>query len=361
MRRRDDNQEIRENTGKMSKLAKSVMAADLAVGGAAAFGDMNVFAAENDDSNPEVSVDTQAQSDVEQHSAEIDTGAVSVTTTQETSEPVTNTTENGGTTTTETTTTTKDTYYVDPSTIGDYDNVNEQPGEDRTHLFDRETTTTTTTTTTETSSEEDVDVSDRKNDAVEDIAREVAADTDKDGSYVGSSETTTSEDGNTTTVTETGSVTDTESTFDGNTTTTTTTTSEVTKTTTTETKKDFTNADDAKEWGKKDGFSLIGDPKQNRGPEQTTQKKDYETEKDAIEGAKKENPNASNIEAKPGETIKKTGDVKDKNSADEAWKAAKDEAKRNGIENPEIEKPEKEIKGSVSGTVYGKNIKEVED
>lgn len=78
-RREENNQDNRENTGKMSRLAKSVMAAGLAVGGATAFGDMSVFAAENGDGgNPGVTVDTNAQSDVEQHSVEIPTGAVSV-------------------------------------------------------------------------------------------------------------------------------------------------------------------------------------------------------------------------------------------------------------------------------------------
>lgn len=78
-RREENNQDNRENTGKMSRLAKSVMAAGLAVGGATAFGDMSVFAAENEDGgDPGVTVDTNAQSDVEQHSVEIPTGAVSV-------------------------------------------------------------------------------------------------------------------------------------------------------------------------------------------------------------------------------------------------------------------------------------------
>ena len=78
-RREENNQDNRENTGKMSRLAKSVMAAGLAVGGATAFGDMSVFAAENGDGgDPGVTVDTNAQSDVEQHSVEIPTGAVSV-------------------------------------------------------------------------------------------------------------------------------------------------------------------------------------------------------------------------------------------------------------------------------------------
>ena len=78
-RREENNQDNRENTGKMSRLAKSVMAAGLAVGGATAFGDMSVFAAENGDGgDPGVTVDTNAQSDVEQHSVEIPTGVVSV-------------------------------------------------------------------------------------------------------------------------------------------------------------------------------------------------------------------------------------------------------------------------------------------
>ncbi len=78
-RREENNQDNRENTGKMSRLAKSVMAAGLAVGGATAFGDMSVFAAESGDGgDPGVTVDTNAQSDVEQHSVEIPTGVVSV-------------------------------------------------------------------------------------------------------------------------------------------------------------------------------------------------------------------------------------------------------------------------------------------
>ena len=298
-RREENNQDHRENTGKMSRLAKSVMAAGLAVGGATAFGDMSVFAAENGDcGDPGVTVDTNAQSDVEQHSVEIPTGVVSVSSEVTTtvsapapaaSEPApaattpapamaapavaspaaatpaaatpapvasestsTTTPETGGSETTKKTTKTeKDIYYVDPSTIGDYENVNETPGEGRTHLYDHETTITTTTTTTETSSEETVDVSERKTETVKDIARDIAGDTNKNGQY--SSEIKVSEDGKVTT--ETGSVVDTEVTFpDKATTITTTTTADVTKTTTTETKNDFKNEDAANNWANEEGF-----------------------------------------------------------------------------------------------------------
>lgn len=265
MKHFDDNMENRadrENTGKVSKVVKNILAAGLAVGGAAAFGDMDVFAAENEEGNAEVSVEMPSESDAGQSSAEIQTEAVSVETSEPVasepavSEPVAQDNGDSSQTTTQSSTQTTTTYYVDSSTISNYENVNENPGEDRTHLYDQETTTTTTTTTTETSSQEAVDVSGRKNDPVEDVARDVAGDTDKDGQYTtGEPTTSTSEDGSATTVTETGAVTDTESTFEGNTTTTTTTTAEVTKTTTTETKKDFASEAAAESWSKEDGYT----------------------------------------------------------------------------------------------------------
>ena len=63
-RREENNQDNRENTGKMSRLAKSVMAAGLAVGGATAFGDMSVFAAENGDESQSAGMETGGSTSV---------------------------------------------------------------------------------------------------------------------------------------------------------------------------------------------------------------------------------------------------------------------------------------------------------
>ena len=405
-RREENNQDNRENTGKMSRLAKSVMAAGLAVGGATAFGDMSVFAAENGDGgDPGVTVDTNAQSDVEQHSVEIPTGVVSVssevtttvsasapaaaapapaaaepapvaaTSAPATSEPAlattapapivsesTSTTTPGtgnSVTTTETTKTEKDIYYVDPSTIGDYENVNETPGEGRTHLYDHETTTTTTTTTKKTSSEETVDVSRRKTENVKDIARDIAGDKDGDGDYKYTNDTKVSEDGKVTT--ETGSVVDKEVTFSGDTTTTTTTTADVTKITTTETKQDFNSEGDAENWAKSDGFSQIGNITENKGDSQETKKKDYASKEEAEYGAQQENPNATNIRAEEGEKIVGSGTVNGKATKEEAEEAAREDALNKGFGNPTISETTFSRTNEKSGTVTGKTAKKVQE
>ena len=138
MKRMEENREnktnketaaARENKGKASRIAKNIMAAGLAVGGAAAFGDMNVFAAENENSGEEVSTETQESTSVEGNSVDILTDAVSVVVSESVvSEPVVTSNDDGSQTTTESVSQTTTTYYVDPSTIGDYENVNENPG-----------------------------------------------------------------------------------------------------------------------------------------------------------------------------------------------------------------------------------------
>ena len=60
----NQNNDETMNGGKMSKLAKSVLAAGLAVGGAASFGEMDVFAAEGDGDGP--AAQTQGDTAVEQ-------------------------------------------------------------------------------------------------------------------------------------------------------------------------------------------------------------------------------------------------------------------------------------------------------
>lgn len=62
----------RENNGKASRIAKNILAAGLAAGGVAAFGDMSVFAAENGEGGEEVSTDTQQQTSVEQSSVVVE-------------------------------------------------------------------------------------------------------------------------------------------------------------------------------------------------------------------------------------------------------------------------------------------------
>ena len=345
MKRMEENREnrtnketaaARENKGKVSRIAKNIMAAGLAVGGAAAFGDMNVFAAENENSGEEVSTETQESTSVEGNSVDILTDAVSVVVSESVvSEPVVTSNDDGSQTTTESVSQTTTTYYVDPSTIGDYENVNENPqGGDRTHLYDQETTVTTTTTTTESSAEENVDVSGRENEAVEDIARDVAGDTDKDGNY--NFEKTgpiPSEDGSTTTVTEKGTVTDTEATFEGNTATTTTTTADVVKTTTTETKNDFTNENAAKDWANETGYTNGVVTKGDSITTEVASENDL-TEQAAKDAAKKE---AESSGLKAGEytiTTQKTGEKitveKDKTVAGEydSEEAAKEAAKK---------------------------------
>lgn len=69
-----NDQAVTENTGRASKIAKNLMAAGLAVGGAAAFGDMDVFASEADGDVVEESRETQQQSGVEQTSVVVETG-----------------------------------------------------------------------------------------------------------------------------------------------------------------------------------------------------------------------------------------------------------------------------------------------
>lgn len=251
MRKRDE----REKNGRTSNLAKNILAAGLAVGGAASFGSMDVFAAEND-AGAEVATESQGETNVEQASVEVQTDVVSVETSEPvTSEPVVQTNDDGSETTTQTTTQTTTTYYVEPSTVENYENVSESSGEDRSHLYDQETTTTTTTSTTEAPVTETVDVSDKASETVEDIARDVADDINGDGTYTpGDSETSSSEDGTTTTI-ETGAVTDKESTFYDNVTTTAATTAEVTKTTTTETEAGFDTKDKAESWASEDGYA----------------------------------------------------------------------------------------------------------
>lgn len=372
MKRMEENREnkinkeaatIRENNGKASRIAKNILAAGLAAGGVAAFGDMSVFAAGNEGGGTEVT--KEQQTDAENPSVDISTDAVSVDVSEPVaSEPIVTSNDDGSQTTTETVTQTTTTYYVDPSTIGDYENVNENPGgENRTHLYDQETTVTTTTTTTESSSEENVDVSGRENEAVEDIARDVAGDTDKDGNYnFEKSDPIPSEDGNTTTVTEKGTVTDTESTFDGNTTITTTTTSEVVKTTTTE-KSSFINEEEANNWANAEGYtpgSVISGQLETK----ETEKKDYLTkddaEKAAVEEAKKAglnegdytiNPAEKSGEQSGGGTVKVEKEVKEEAKKVAEQEAAKEENGGFSAGQVSVDKIE-EVNGEfTSGTV----------
>ena len=162
-----------------------------------------------------------------------------------------NTTTDPVTGATTTTTTTKD-YYVDPDTIDNYQNISEQAGEGRTHLYDE--TTISTTTETKTSEEAPVDVAGKENQSTKEIVKDVIGDTDGNGIYQTTHSTPdtqtkkeTTEDGRTvttTTTTETESTkgTDTTTKTDGDTTTTTTTTGEATRTTITETKDNVSEA-----------------------------------------------------------------------------------------------------------------------
>lgn len=99
MKRMEENREnkinkeaatTRENNGKASRIAKNILAAGLAAGGVAAFGDMSVFAAENEGGGTEVT--KEQQTDVENPSVVVEeSGSPSENNAAPASEPSTST------------------------------------------------------------------------------------------------------------------------------------------------------------------------------------------------------------------------------------------------------------------------------